>query len=84
MEPIAGSMIQASYGHTHQLSGKITDTLINLSTPIGYGILACALTICRLSQPTQDMGAVREIKFVQDLTDWLEAYWGDDTEKVAN
>lgn len=60
------------------------ETLQREGSPLGYGILACALTISKLSNPGEELSQLEEIKFIQDLSEWVATYWGEGLGKAIN
>lgn len=75
--------IKISYDHVNQTANFIIKGLANSQTPVGMGILGCALTILRLTLDDENvLEPGEEIKFIQDLTDWVGAYF--DTEGKVN
>lgn len=75
--------ISASFARTHELSLILLDALHREETPVGYGLLACALTFGRLLNPTTRLSDDEEIAFVQDLMAYGGAYWGDHAEVMS-
>ena len=64
-----------SYGKTHDLCMKILSALGEET--FEYGMAGCALAIGRLSKAGEpNLLPDEEIKFVQDMLDWVAAYWG--------
>ena len=78
----SASSIQVSFAKTEEVAETVVGALASANVPLGYGILGCALAILRLSLSKDSLSAEEEIKFVQDLTDWVGAYW--DEEGVLN
>ena len=65
----------ASYGQTNALASAVLKTLAEREATIGYGMLACALTIGRLLNPGKVLADDDEIKFIEALMDWAGAYF---------
>ena len=67
---------QASYPETNRLANVVLKALAGEDASIGYGQLACALTLARLSNTGQVLEDGVEIKYVEDLMEWTGAYFG--------
>ena len=65
----------ASFAQTNLLASAVLKTLAEREASIGYGILACALTIGRLLNTGKVLADNEEIKFVEAMMDWTSAYF---------
>lgn len=71
-----GDSIKISYDHVNETANSIIKGLAHGQTPVGMGILGSALVILRLTLDGEAiLEAPEEIKFIQDLTDWVGAYF---------
>lgn len=68
---------QASFQRTHELAGVVVNALAENDAELGYSVLACALAIGRMYTTDQHMSDEEEVKFIEDLTDWVSAYFGE-------
>lgn len=73
MEYDSGSNVSVSYPKTHSLAQTVLGSLGD--EPIGYSILACALAIGRMSNPERRLSKEEEMKFIQSIMEFVEAYW---------
>lgn len=74
---IGASLIKADFQTTHDISSKLLGVLADSKVSVGYGMLGCALTLGRLARLEDQMKQEEEIQFIQDLTQFIGAYWGD-------
>ena len=74
---IGASLIKADFQTAHDVSTKLMGVLADSRTSVGYGMLGCALTLGRLSRLENQMDQDEEIQFIQDLTQFIGAYWGE-------
>ena len=72
---ITGNQTSASYNETNQLAGEILKALAGREASIGYGLLACALTMCRLMNTGKKLSDEVEIAFIQSMMEWSNAYF---------
>jgi len=69
-------MADVKVSRMYEVGENILHHLIDGDTELTYAQLGCALALVKLSSPeevTQD----DEIKFVQDIMDWVSIYWGE-------
>jgi hypothetical protein len=67
--------MQISYAETEQLGVKILRLLQAEQATFVMGSLAAMLVVARLFNPDKGLTLQREIKFIQDLNDWADAYF---------
>lgn len=67
--------VTVPFGKTHSDSLLIINTLSEKGCELGEGILACALAIARMYTVDNHLTDEEEIEFIQDLTDWVSAYF---------
>lgn len=79
---IGASLIKADFQKTHNISTKLLGMLADSQVSVGYGMLGCALTLGRLARLEDQMEQDEEIQFIQDLTQFIGAYWGDGNETL--
>ena len=77
----SGQQTTASYKDVNKLANVVLKTLAESETSIGYGMLACALTICRLLNTGEELDDNEEIKFIEALMEWAGAYFPNDKGK---
>ena len=70
-----GTQTTASYPETNILAGVILKALSEKEASIGYGLLACALTMCRLLNTGVTLSDEKEIEFIQAIMEWGGAYF---------
>jgi len=75
MPEIVGPITTASYNTTNSLATVVLKALSGEEASIGYGLLACALTMCRLLNPGKELKDEEEIEFVQAIMEWGGAYF---------
>lgn len=66
----------ANYGKVHDLAQTILGALQEQDTTIGYGRLACALALGRLATVGDVLDDDTEIKFIEDVSEWVGMYFG--------
>ena len=76
------NLISASFKTADDLSIALLETMAAKDVPVGYGLLACGLTICRLMNPQEKLSEEEEIKFTEELMNWVTAYHGAGKGKV--
>ena len=64
-----------SYLKTDELSKKILGALQDDSTSVGYGLLACALTLGRLLNVGKTLEDEVEVKWLEDVMNWAGLYF---------
>lgn len=74
-ENLGSDTIKISYDHVNETANSIIKGLAHSQTPVGMGILGCGLVILRLTLEDHALEPKDEIKFIQDLTDWVGAYF---------
>ena len=67
--------VSASFQRTHELCGVVIGALAGSGSEVGYGVLACGLAIGRLYTTDKNMTDSEEVKFIEDLMDWVGAYF---------
>ena len=77
----SGQLTSASYTDTNKLANTLLRTLADQEASIGYGMLACALTICRLLNTGDMLEDEDEIGFIEALMEWSGAYFVTDKGK---
>ena len=82
MNQSGDNVVTASFSTAANISNSILELLMEANVPAGYGILGCALSLARLTQPTKRMEQNEEIEFVQDIMDWISAYGGAGKERM--
>lgn len=66
-----------SFDKTHDLANQIVQDMAEANVEVGYCALACALVIARIFSVEKNLSDEQEVKFIEDLTDWVGAYFGD-------
>ena len=84
MVDTSGTQTTASYNSTNELAGILLRTLAEEEASIGYGMLACALTLCRLQNTGDERTDDEEIDFIQALMEWTGAYFAAPTGSKGN
>ena len=82
IEVDSNGILTADYARANDISVQILTTLAK--EPIGYGILGCALTLGRLSNPEVRLAPSTESRFVGDLMEWVGEYFTIDVKGVPN
>ena len=72
-----GTQITASFPETEKLASVILNALSEEGASIGYGLLACSLTMSRLLNTGKAVSDEEEIKFIQSIMEWTGSYFTD-------
>jgi hypothetical protein len=73
-------VVQLSYGETAELAEEVMGVLDG--HPLGLSIVSCMMIIGRLSY--DDITQDEEVRFIQDLSEFIGAYWGEEGKIAAN
>lgn len=66
-------VVTANYSKAHELSVRILTAI--KKEQVGYGQLACALSLGRLYNPTKTLTIEEELAFVQECMNWVDVYF---------
>ena len=67
--------MQVSFTLVDKLSRAIMSALVGSECSIGQGAMACAMSIGRLLNPGKTLSDEVEIKFVEDMMEWVGMYF---------
>ena len=71
--PSGASITHVSYSATNEVAMVILQALQDV--PSKYALLGSALVIGRTANPNGKLSAAEEVKFVEDLVEWVNAYF---------
>jgi hypothetical protein len=77
-DTIGPGMLEISYTETEAVSIGILQHLQSRNVTTLLGSLGAMLTVGKLFNTGRRLTIPQEIKFVQDMSTWVEAYWGAD------
>lgn len=68
--------VKVNYNRCNLLAQKIAGLLADEGATHGEGVVAAMLLI--LNSQTDGLTFEQEVKFVQDISEYIGSYWGDD------
>ena len=76
--------VQADAKKVEMVGEAILRHLAERQTEVLYAMLGCCYSLARLSSKFEEISSEQEEKFIQDITQWIEAYWGEGPNKPMN